>query len=171
MPPMPPETTLSLDPNTNASQPIKDDQCKVDQVRITDTNISDEPSGSDGPVNNKVVETANKIVETVVVEMADGVNNNNKTKAPAVTCNSETSEIETEGELKNSVPSVNPSLPAPPAKPMMPPPQLPQNKPVSKQPETVVETKRSQATVETKSCTVRLKILTEADIVKHIHVH
>ena len=42
---------------------------------------------------------------------------------------------------------------------------------MSEQPETIDKTKRSPQTIETKSCTVRLKILTEADKVKHVHVH
>ena len=35
----------------------------------------------------------------------------------------------------------------------------------------MLETKRPQTSVETKSCTVRLEILTEANIVKQVHVH
>ena len=115
-----------------------------------------------------VVETAPKTVEMVVVETGEEGNNNDKTKAIVATSNSEINEFETEGEIKDSVSSAYPSLPAPPAKPMTPPPQLPQNKPLLKQPETV--TVRT-VTVETKSCAVRLEILTEADIVKHVHVH
>ena len=166
-----PEATPSLDPNTSASQPIKDDQCKVDQARIADTYSMDEPSCMEGQVKNMVVETAPKTVEMVVMETGEEGNNNNKTKATVATSNSEINEFETEGEIKDSVSSAYPSLPAPPVKPMTPPPQLPQNKPLLKQPETVVETKRSQVTVETKLCTVRLEILMQANIVKHVHVH
>ena len=54
---------------------------------------------------------------------------------------------------------------------MTPSPQLLQNKPLMEQPKTIDGTKRSQAIVETKSCTVRLEILSEANIVKHVHVH
>ena len=105
------------------------------------------------------------------METGEEGKNNDKTKATVVTSNSEINEFETVGKIKDTVSSAYPSLPAPPAKPMTLPPQLPQNKPLSKQPETVEETKRSQVTVETKLCTVRLEILMEADIVKHVHVH
>ena len=131
----------------------------------------DEFSGTEGQVKIMAVETAPKSVETVLVETGEEGNNNDKTKATVVASNSEINEFETEGKIKDSVSSAYPSLPAPPAKPMTPPPQLPQNKPLLKQPETVEETKRSQVTVETKLCTVRLEILMEADIVKHVHVH
>ena len=131
----------------------------------------DEPSGTVDQVKPMSVETALKSVETVLMETGEDVNKNNKTKATIVISNSEINEFETEGEIKDSASPANPSLPAPLAKPITLPPQLPQNKLLMEQPETVDETKRSQVTVETKSCTVRLEILTEANIVKHIHVH
>ena len=166
-----PETIPSPVTNTSTSQPTKDDQCKVDQVCITDTNIADDPSGTVDQVKPMSVETAPKSVETVLVETGEDVNKNDETKATIVTSNSEINEFETEGEIKDSASPAYQSLPASLAKPMTLPPQLPQNKLLMEQPETVDETKRSQVTVESKLCTVRLEILTEADVVKHIHVH
>ena len=178
----PPQTTVDKPSNAPETIPSpvitpvhpnqpKDDQCKVDQSCITDTNIADEPSGTVDQVKPMSVETALKSVETVLMETGEDVNKNDKTKATIVISNSEINEFETEGEIKDSASPANPSLPAPLAKPITLPPQLPQNKLLMEQPETVDETKRSQVTVETKSCTVRLEILTEANIVKHIHVH
>ena len=110
-------------------------------------------------------------LDTVLVETIEDVNKHDKTKTDSVASNPERSEFETKGEIKDSAVLAHPSLPAPPTRPLTPPPQLPQNRSVSGQPETIDETKRSPLTKETKWCTVRLEILTEADIVKHVHVH
>ena len=56
-------------------------------------------------------------------------------------------------------------------KPATPPPQLPNNKPISELSDGHPDQKNNLVTVRTKSCTVRLEILTESDIIKHIHVH
>ena len=159
-----PENNSSPVTNTSTSQPTKDDQFTVDQSCIAGKNITNEPNGT-------VNQVKPKSVETVLMETTEDVNKNDQTKADSVTSNSERNEFETEGEIKDSALLDHPSLPAPPARPLTLPPQLPQNRSVSEQPETIGVTQRSPPRIETKSCTVRLKILTEADIVKHIHVH
>ena len=109
----------------------------------------------------KAVET----VETIVMEKADSDN----FEPSAATDNPEVNGSKTVNDIIASAPPTNILGPALLEAPKTP--QLPYNKPLPKQCETVLETKRPQTSVETKSCTVRLEILTEADIVKQVHVH
>ena len=104
-------------------------------------------------------------VETIVMEKA----NSDNSKPSAVTDNPEVNGSKTVNGTIASAPPTNVLEPASLEAPKTP--QLPHNKPLPEQHETVLETKRPLTSVETKSCTVRLEILTEADIVKQVHVH
>ena len=163
-----PEVKRSLDTNTSTSLPIKDDQCKLDQSNLVEQNSVDKFGSPQGLDKNTDVETATKTVETVetaVMEKADSDNS----KPSAATDNPEVNGSKTVNDTKASAPPTN--VPGPASLEAPKTPQLPHNKPLPEQRETVLETKRPQTSVETKSCTVRLEILTEADIVKQVHVH
>ena len=58
-----------------------------------------------------------------------------------------------------------------PSRPVAPVVQLPENKPLPEQLPVKSINVKNNVNIETKSCIVRLEILTEADIVKHVHVH
>ena len=166
-----PEVIRSLDTNTSTPLPIKDDQCKLGQSNLVEQNSMDKFGSPQGLDKNTDVETGTKnveTVETIVMEKADSDNS----KPSAATDNPEVNGSKT---VNGTIPSAPPTNVLEPASLEVPEtPQLPHNKPLPEQPEqceTVLETKRPQTSVETKSCTVRLEILAEADIVKQVHVH
>ena len=57
------------------------------------------------------------------------------------------------------------------SRPVMPVVQLPENNPAHEHTAVKPTNEKKKAHVETKSCVVRIEILTEADIVKDVHVH
>ena len=163
-----PEVNRSPDTNTSTSLPIKDDQCKLDQSNLVEQNSMDKFGSPQGLDKNTDVETVTKAVETVetiVMEKADSDNS----KPSAATDNPEVNGSKTVNDIKASAPPTN--IPGPASLEAPKTLQWPHNKPLPEQCETVLETKRPQTSVKTKSCTVRLEILTEADIVKQVHVH
>ena len=163
-----PEVISSPDTNTSTPLPIKDDQCKLDQSNLVEQNSMDKSGSPQGLDKNTDVETETKNVETVETVVMEKVDSDNS-KPSAATDNPEV----------NGSKTVNGTIASAPPTDILEPvsleaaktPQLPHNKPLPEQHETVLETKRPLTSVETKSCTVRLEILTEANIVKQVHVH
>ena len=79
--------------------------------------------------------------------------------------------LEIKSDLKDNESPVRPSLPSPVVTPLAPPPQLPHNNSTTMPLEPVITQKTTQGPIETRACTVRLEILTESDIIKHVHMH
>ena len=157
-----PEVIRSLDTNTSTPLPIKGDQCKLDQSNLVKQNSMDKPGSPQGLDKNTDVETGTKNVETVETVVIEKVDSDNS-KPSAVTDNPEVNGSKTVNGTIASAPPTDVLEPASLEAPETP--QLPHNKPLPEQCETMLETKRPQTSVETKSCTIRLEILTEADIV------
>ena len=160
--------TPSFDAELTACEPSKDEQCNESRSSNATTNITDKTTATEGELEPKPVETASITTETVHSEKVD-----NTTTTVVVTGTLKTNDLETDSDSKDKEILANPSLPSPIAIPLTSPPgpQLPHKDPTTTPLEPTNTQINHQVPIKTHSCTVRLEILTESDIIKHVHVH
>ena len=137
--------------------PIMDNEpvSEVPKVVETDDTNNQIKDNSD-TTQRKPLEDGNNLVETELGPESD---------KPKLT------ETQPESHAKDKTVSVNSTLVIPQSRPMTPLPQFPQNKPTPEPKTSLPHPEKSTSIIGTKSCTIRLEILTEADIVKHVHIH
>ena len=101
-----PEVNRSPDTNTSTPLPIKDDQCKLDQLNLVEQNSMDKSGSPQGLDKNTDVETGTitvETVETIVMEKADSDNS----KPSAATDNPGVNGSKTVNDTIASVPPTN----------------------------------------------------------------
>ena len=153
-------SNLTMDTPPLDLEPIS---CKPD---ITEhNNTSKESYTAEGVPEPKSVETVPVTIEADCTEVVK-----NSTTSP-VTMSPKPNELKTAVDLNAKESPTELSLQPPAVAPLTPPLQLPQNNSNPEPLEPVKTEKTTKVSTETRACTVRLEILTESDIVKHVHVH
>ena len=167
------DTAKQVEPNVIDTVPVEtpEDMKKTNQPHSVDDKVVGEVQKAEEPCD-MANQVEPNVIDTVPVETTEDINKNVETKTDSGENKLKRTEPEPKHQTEDNTVIVNPLLLSPPLKPTTPPPQLPKKHlPACELLDISQQYKNNLSAMKTKSCTVGLEILTEADIVKHVHVH